>query len=160
MGHRQDFWEDVRSLALPWLHRWLSLIGAYAEGTVAPSSYALTAERGEETLERHLHEAGFVRNPLAAFKRREGDHESGSWVWRRSLLADRQIHVLLFPGSSPDETDVYAHRELSWITHPVSHYRRRHVDLAAGVRLARSLFRDHGIPFHVRDVEPADESPA
>lgn len=151
MGHLQDFWEAVRARTLPWLHRWLSLVGAYAEGDVAPSSYALTAELPEEALERRLHAAGFVRNPLAAFKRLDGDRETGSWVWRRSLLADRQLHVVLFPGPAPRETDVYAHRELSWITHPVAHYRQAGIDTEAGVRQARERFGAHDIPARIRD---------
>lgn len=158
MGHLQDGWEVVRSGTLPWLHAALSVVGAYAEGDVAPSSYALTAEIGVEELEHRLHHAGFVRNPVASFKRRGDGHESGSWVWRRSLLADEQLHVLLFPGPTADETDVYAHRERSWITHPVSHYRQAGVDPAAGVRRVRERFREAGIPFEVREVGEGSET--
>lgn len=153
MGHMQDGWETLRAGTLPWLHAGLSLVGAYAEGDVAPSSYALTAGLDVETLEHRLHHAGFVRNPMASMKRRGDGHESGSWVWRRSLFADRQVHVELFPGPVAGATDVYAHRERSWITHPVAHYRKRGVDPEAGVRRVRELFREAGIPFEVRDVD-------
>lgn len=150
MGHLQDWWEVLRAWTLPWLHRWLSTVGAYAEGEVRRSSYALTADLGVEALERRLHAAGFVRNPLAALKRRPNGHEVGSWVRRRSLFADRQLHVVLFPGPAPDETDVYAHEEPSWITHPIHHYRRRGLDVEAGVSRTRERFREAGIPFHHR----------
>lgn len=150
MGHLQDWWEVLRARTLPWLHRWLALVGAYAEGDVDRSSYALTAALGEEALERRLHAAGFVRNPVAALKRRPSDREAGSWAWRRTLLADRQLHVVLFPGPDPDETDVYAHEEPSWITHPIAHYRERGVDVEAGVDRTRERFEDAGIPYRYR----------
>lgn len=156
MGHLQDFWEGLRARTLPWLHRWLSLVGAYAEGEVAESSYALTAGLDPEPLERRLHDLGFVRNPLAAFERRPGGHEVGSWARRPSLLADRQLHVLLFPGPNPGETDVYAHVEASWITRPVAHYRQQGIDVVAGVREVRGLFREADIPVRTRADAPPD----
>lgn len=156
MGHLHDYWEALRARLLPVLHAWLSLVGAYAEGEVSRSSYALTAELDPERLERTLHDLGFVRNPLAAFKRRSDGHEVGSWVWRASLLADRQLHVQLFTGSTSGETDVYAHEEPSWITHPVAHYRAQGVDVVAGVRSVRARFRAAGVPRHVRRDAPPD----
>lgn len=156
MGHRHDWWEAVRSRTLPVLHRWLALVGAYATGDVAPASYALTAEREVEALEHELHTLGFVRNPLASFKRRGDHHEVGSWVRRPSLLADRQLHVVLFPVENPGATDVYAHVELSWITHPVGHYRGVGIDEIAGVRQVRATFREAGVPMRVRGDAPAD----
>ena len=35
MGHLHDWWEALRAGTLPWLHRWLALVGAYAEGEAA-----------------------------------------------------------------------------------------------------------------------------
>lgn len=160
MGHRHDWWEGLRSVTLPWLHRWLSLVGAYAEGEVAESSYALTAEVDAETLERRLHDLAFVRNPLASFKRRPGGHEVGSWVRRESLLADQQLHVQLFAGPTADETDVYAHQEASWIAHPVAHYRKQGIDVIAGVRGVRQQFREAGMPVTTRSDAPPDASDA
>lgn len=156
MGHRHDWWEVIRSRTLPWLHRWLAVVGAYAEGEVAHSSYALTAGRGVESLERDLHTLGFVRNPIASIKRRGEHYEAGSWVRRQSLLADRQLHIELFPVENPGGTDVYAHVELSWITHPLSHYRKEGIDVIAGVREVRHVFREAGIPMRVRSDAPAD----
>lgn len=156
MGHLHDWWEALRARTLPWLHRWLALVGAYAEGEVAPSSYALTAGLAPEALEVRLHELGFVRNPLAAFERRPGGHEVGSWARRESLLADRQLHVLLFRGPTPDETDVYAHEEASWITQPVAHYRQEAIDVVAGVRAVRALFAEAGLPVRTRADAPQD----
>lgn len=160
MGHRHDFWEGLRRRALPWLHRWLSLVGAYAEGTVAESSYALTAELGAEALERRLHDLGFVRNPLASLKRRPGGHEVGSWVHRESLLADQQLHVQLFARPGGTETEVYAHEERSWITHPVAHYRKAGIDVVAGVRRVRGKFAEAEIPVRTRPDAPPDASGA
>ena len=160
MGHLHDWWEALRAGTLPWLHRWLSLLGAYAEGRVAPSSYALTVELDPEALEARLHDLGFVRNPLAAFERRPGGHEVGSWARRESLLADRQLHVLLFDGANPGETDVYAHEEASWITHPVAHYRQEAIDVVAGVRAVRAAFREAGLPVRTRSDAPPDAGAA
>ena len=160
MGHLHDFWEGLRARTLPWLHRWLAVVGAYAEGEVAESSYALTAELDAEALERKLHRLGFVRNPLAAFERRPGGHEVGSWARRESLLADRQLHVLLFAGPTGAETDVYAHEEASWITRPVAHYHKEAIDVIAGVREVRRRFREAGIPVRTRTDAPPDASQA
>jgi len=62
--------------------------------------------------EQILWAEGFVRNPFACLKTRDGTPEVGSWVYRDSPLAPRQLHVMLFRGEG-EATDVYAHEEPS-----------------------------------------------
>lgn len=41
-------------------------------------------------------------------------------MYRTSLLGDRQIRVVLF-AHRPEQVDVYAHEEFSWLRHPLKH---------------------------------------
>lgn len=89
--------------------------------------------------ERLLWAEGFVRNPFSRVKTRGGDPEAGSWVYRESPLAERQLHVMLFPAEDGD-TDVYAHDELSSVNPFVGaeHFDGTGQDYERGVALARA----------------------
>ncbi|WP_254537240.1 hypothetical protein [Halomarina litorea] len=160
MGFREDFVNAVRRRVLPRLHYLFEgTFGGYAVSPTTEGEYALTAHCSEEELEAALRDIGFSRNPVAALKVRvDGNTSEGSWVWRRSLLADWQLHVVLH-ATDEGHVDVYAHWELSWVRHPYAHYAARAYDAERGVRLARTwlgayesgLFPD-GLPY---DVEAA-----
>lgn len=88
--------------------------------------------------ERRLWAEGFVRNPFARLKHRDGEPERGSWAYRESPLADRQLHLMLFPADGG--VDVYAHEELSCVNPRLG---AAHVDgvgqsVARGVERARA----------------------
>lgn len=94
-----------------------------------------------ERTERYLYREGFLRNPTARVKVRNGEPEDGSWVYRESPLAPRQLHLMLFERSDGN-TDVYAHEELSSV-HPLcglAHFSGDGQSVAAGVRRARQWF--------------------
>jgi len=84
-------------------------------------AYAGTIESedgdAEERFEEWLEASGYRRNAIAHLKYRERDgdreYEQGSWAYRRTPSADRQLHVRLFDGADPGTVDVYAHREAS-----------------------------------------------
>lgn len=107
---------------------------------VVHAEFAGTIARSLDETERWLHDIGFVRNPIARLKTRDGTPEAGSWVYRESPLARRQLHLMLFE-SEDGGIAVYAHEELSSV-HPLTgpgHFRGTGQSVGAGVRRARGL---------------------
>ncbi|MFB6087551.1 MAG: hypothetical protein ABEJ85_03430 [Haloarculaceae archaeon] len=117
---------------------------------IAPGEYAGRLDRSLADAETLLWAEGFVRNPLSRLKTRDGDAELGSWAYRESPLARRQVHVMLFPveggdtngGDDRSDTDavaVYAHEEASSVNPFVgaAHFDGAGQDVAAGVARAR-----------------------
>lgn len=115
-GPSAEFWERLRRRYLPTLDSLArSLDLGYAAYELDPREYAGTLEADPEAAERLLYRNGFRRNPFAAFKTLpDGRREYGSWSFRASLLARRQVHVMLFERRDGG-TDVYAHAEYSAI---------------------------------------------
>ena len=125
-GPEAEFWEFVRRTAIPLLDKaGRALDIGYAAYTVGYHEYAGSLDMGPEAAESFLYEHGFRRNPLSAYKTLpNGRKEQGSWVYRKNLLAKRQLHVMTF--DRPDGgTDLFAHWELSAInpTTALGHYR-------------------------------------
>ena len=108
---------------------------------VAPGEYAGVFPASLAETEATLYAAGFLRNPTARLKTRDGAPEDGSWVYRETPLAPRQLHLMLF--ERPDgHTDVYAHEELSSVNPlcAMSHFTGAGQSVADGVFRARELF--------------------
>lgn len=146
LGPENDFWEILRAILLPVLHRLAKRRGyGYAAGKLPREQKVGVLDLPPEEAENLLYSVGFLRNPLAAYKYTEdGRGEVGSWVRRDSLLARRQLHVTLFPESEGDGTVVYAHEEHNAMN-PLTayqHYRGRDIN----VRLARDRVRSL-VPF-------------
>ena len=94
---------------------------------VHDEGYAGTVSVPLADLESRLSDAGFAWDPVSLYHRtRVGTDTDGSWVFRSSPLADRQLHVVLF-AQSVDRTDVYAHEEYSWLRHPLKHARQEDI---------------------------------
>ncbi|MDS0475606.1 hypothetical protein [Natrinema sp. 1APR25-10V2] len=144
MSYTKDAVNAVRRSLLPDLHFLLrGTFGGYAISQTTADEYALTAYCSEEELEDVLERLGFSRNPIAALKvRMDGNTSEGSWVWRPSLFADEQLHVVLHDLENEPGVDVYAHWECSWIRHPYRHYVARGYDAEKGVALARQWLVD------------------
>jgi|AntDeeMinimDraft_5_1070356.scaffolds.fasta_scaffold03544_3 hypothetical protein len=109
VGPAGRWWEPVRRGAS-------RSLGAVLDERAGPrpiteGEYAGTYPSDRDAFERLLWAEGFVRNPFSRLKVREDGPEVGSWVTRDSPLADRQLHLMLFPGE--DGVDVYAHEEIS-----------------------------------------------
>lgn len=117
---------------------------------ITEGEYAGTLHRSLAETERLLWRYGFRRNPMSRLKTRDGTPEVGSWVYRTSPLADRQLHVMLFPGSRGG-VDIYAHTEPSSV-HPLvgnDHFTGQRQNVAAGVSETRDrlpLTIDRPIP--------------
>jgi len=136
MGPRSRWWEPLRRNAS-------RLTGVLVDDRAGPreiasGEYAGTLPLSPSAAERLLWNVGFRRNPLARLKTRDGRPERSSWVYRESPLADRQLHLMLFPG--PDGTvDIYAHEEPSSVNPLVGtdHFDGARQSVACGVERAR-----------------------
>lgn len=134
-GPESRWWEKVRRLVSRHAGRLDRQAGPRG---IAPGEFAGSLSRPPAATERLLYDRGFIRNPSARLKLREGAPEYGSWVYRDSPLAPRQLHLMLFEGDDGG-TDVYAHEELSSVN-PLcgaSHFSGDGQSVQAGVRRAR-----------------------
>lgn len=109
-GPSATWWEPLRRVAS-------RRLGAAFDTRLGPrpiadGEYAGSLHEPVDSVESRLWGAGFVRNPFARLKTRDGIPERSSWVYRDRPLARRQLHVMLFPGAD-GATDVYAHAEPS-----------------------------------------------
>lgn len=130
------WWEPVRRAAS-------RALGAALDRRAGPrpiteGEYAGTYQGDVDEFERRLWADGLVRNPFSRLKIRDGESELSSWVARDSPLADRQLHLMLFPGD--DGVDVYAHEELSSVNPLLgpAHFDGADQRVALGVEIARS----------------------
>ncbi|MBV0924870.1 hypothetical protein KTS45_11740 [Halomicroarcula limicola] len=126
------------------------LVNALGQPTtqVYPSGYVGTVERSIETLESALTDGGFTWDPVSMYHRSPtGSTADGSWVYRDSPLADRQLHVVLFSQSYNGWTDVYAHEEFSWLRHPIKHAKEERITREEGVAETRRWLDDAGIAY-------------
>lgn len=143
MGPRSRWWEPLRA-------RISRLAGAVFDDRAGPrpvteAEYAGTVRRSLDETEALLWARGFRRNPLSRLKTRDGDPEVGSWVFRAVPLAERQLHLILFPVESADggpgagAVDVYAHAEPSSVNPLVAaaHFDATGQNVAEGVEQAR-----------------------
>lgn len=148
-GASADYWERLRSWAIPHIHDILSRYGYWAEAPATHEEYVTTVRHDPEAVEVLLDEWGFYRNPVAGLKTNEhGDEEVGSWrrVYDLSGTPDPtgswQLHIRLFPGPTDDETDIYAHWERNWATHPIDHYN------SVGLSYSRAFTRTMAVVMH------------
>jgi len=88
---------------------------------VLPPERVGTIPQPIETVESVLRDGGFRWDPLSLYHYGpDGEDADGSWAYRPSQLADRQLHVVLITDGS-DATEVYAHDEFNCLRHPVKH---------------------------------------
>jgi hypothetical protein len=139
-GPAGTWWEPLRRWASVWLGEQFD--EQSGPRPITTGEYAGSLDRSIGETEALLWERGFIRNPFARLKTRNGTPEAGSWVYRERPLAPRQHHVMLFPAEGGG-TDVYAHAELSSV-HPclaTDHVESDGQSLAAGVEHARAVLR-------------------
>ncbi len=149
LGPAADFWEFARRLVLPLLDRLLRrrVPGQhYAAYTLSLDEVVGTIDATPEEVEQLLWDAGFRRMPLAALKDLpDGRVERGSWAYRDSLLASKQVHVMLF-SAGEGQTLVAAHQETNALSpfRALEHYRGIGYDVPAGEREVRRRL-DEGV---------------
>lgn len=149
-GPGARWWEPLRQRASHLLGR------RFDEGAgprpITDKEYAGTLPVPLSVAEELLYQRGFVRNPLARLKHRDGTPESGSWAYRDSPLATRQLHCMLFEEED-GQTAVYAHEEFSSV-HPLyapAHFAGRDQRTQMGIERAREQ-----LPLDSVSVEPAN----
>lgn len=121
--------------------------GLFGKYTLRPEERVGTVHKTPCEFQSDLRDMGFSREPVAALKYHEdGRKSAGSWAWRESRRANKQLHVTIFDNGD-GTTEINAHWEYSWITHPVAHYRGVDYDRAAGVQMMEERLFDHGVPF-------------
>lgn len=144
LGADDDWIESFRRTWYPRFHGTLARFGGFGVAVTPHHGYALTLDTDEETLEQELVAAGFIRNPVAAYKTHtDGRPSEGSWVLLReevpALPRDRQLHVTLFPSSSGSGIDLYAHEEYDWRVRPVAHLRSKDLNRTNAVEKVRRI---------------------
>jgi hypothetical protein len=126
---RLDF--RFRRAVGPWVDRAAQTVGEPIT-RVRAAGYAGTARCPVEDLEAELADLGFRWDPLALYHFTPvGTPADGSWVYRESPFADRQLHVVLF-AQERDRVDLYAHDEPNWLRHPIAHARQTDIDHERG----------------------------
>jgi len=149
LGPAADWWETLRRWLLPLLDRIARerLPGDhYASYELASREIVGVIDAPPERVEQLLWEAGARRMPLAALKRLpDGRVEIGSWAFRESPLARRQVHVMLF-ATAEGRTLVAAHEEASALNPWTAwdHYRGVGLSAEKGERAVRERL-DEGV---------------
>lgn len=92
-----------------------------------------------ESFEMLLWRKGFSRNFLSRLKMNDGWPDEGSYVFRKSPMAPRQLHIVFW--SSGEEVEIYAHEEYSSINplYVVKHLRKEGQDPEAGKEKAEEI---------------------
>lgn len=142
MGRPADAYNAFQRRIFPGIHGVLDVaVGGYALSDTPPEEYVGTLHCSESEVEELLDSLDFTRNLVASLKVRvDGNVSDGSWVYRESILADHQLHVILHQTETGVET--YAHWEYSSIRHPYRHYLARDYSAEKGVRIMQSVLEE------------------
>lgn len=144
-----DWMTRARRRVLPTVHRIKEPLGGFAQCTQHPAEYVGTVEGSIREFRSDLESMSFTPEPIASLKvHRDGRLSAGSWVRRRSPLADWQLHATLYRDGR-DAVEVFAHREYSWLRHPYRHYRGEGWDTDGGVERMRSLLETYDVAFRI-----------
>ena len=131
----------VRQTIGPWVNHLVTALGQ-PTCQVRPKEYVATVDCPIADLESKLLEDGFSWAPFSLYHRTpQGTRPDGSWTRRSSVLAERQLHVILF-AHAPETVHVYAHTEYNWLRHPLKHLRQVGIDRAAGAGQVRKWLEE------------------
>lgn len=135
---------QVRHWIGPRLTRLAHTLGQ-PEYQLRDTEYVGTVRKPLDELTKTLQDEGFEWDPLAWYHQPPvGSTPDGSWTYRESLLADRQLHTILI-AHSPGYIDVFAHEEYNWLRHPVKHLRQVGIKREAGSSWMRQWLEQHNI---------------
>ena len=134
----------VRQRLGPWITRLGQTLGQ-PEYRLRETEYVGTVQQPLDEFTETLQEHGFEWDPLAWYHQPPvGSEPNGSWSYRRTVLADRQLHVILI-AHSPKYIDVFAHEEYNWLRHPIKHLWQVGIDRKAGSSEMRRWLERHGM---------------
>lgn len=163
MGHNHDYWEGWRGWLIPKLGAVAQLIEDvtgghyYVRGETHNNQFVGRIPMSEEEFEKELHDLGFHRNPLSAWKTLNSTGETEEASFRKIGFEDSpkyQLHVVLYDGSNiqnaeTDHTYVYAHWEYRWDIHPIKHYRGENKSGSKGVQKMKNMLDAEGIVYEL-----------
>lgn len=136
----------VRQRVGPLLNQFIRSLGQPTTH-VYPAGYVGTVGLPIEEVEAELRAGEFSWDPLSMYHNTlEGNDADGSWAYRSSWLADRQLHVILFVQGSA-VTEVYAHDEFNWWRHPFKHIREENIRRTEGSKEMRRWLEVRGIEY-------------
>jgi len=140
---------DVRQRLAPVITRVAQTVGQ-PEYHLRDTEYVGTVCRPLDEFTETLQDHGFEWDPLAWYHQPPiGSEPNGSWTYRQTLLAERQIHVILV-AHSPEYIDVFAHEEYNWLRHPIDHLQQVGIERKAGSQKVRRWLRSHDIQIDTR----------
>lgn len=114
------------------------------------AEYVGTIQQPLDEFTETLREHGFEWDPLAWYHHPPvGSEPDGSWAYRPSPLADRQLHVILI-AHSPAYVDVFAHEEYNWLRHPLDHVKQIDIEREAGSAEIQRWIETQDIPIDER----------
>lgn len=135
----------------PWIDRFARAFGRPTT-RVYPAGYVETVRLPIEEVEAELRASQFAWDPLSMYHYTpEGNDTDGSWAYRSSWLADRQLHVVLFAEGS-GTTEIYAHDEFNWSRHPSKHVREVDIRRSEGSKTMRRWLESRGIEYERRSL--------
>ena len=136
----------ARRVAGPWIDGLARTLGQ-PSNRVRRAEYVGTVHLSVDELEAELRTGGFTWAPMSLYHRTpSGTSTDGSWTYRSSRFADRQLHVVLF-AQSPERVDVYAHSEYNWLRHPIGHVERRDIRREEGSEEMRRWLDARGLDY-------------
>ena len=141
----------IRQMVGPWINRISKVFGPKSYH-VRPTEYVGTVDLPIDDLEATLRDDGFTWAPFSVYHRTPmGTSTDGSWSYRSSWLADRQLHVILFT-QTPTRVDIYAHEEYNWLRHPIKHAKQVDIDRKEGAAQMRSWLNDLNIEYEHESI--------
>lgn len=134
----------VRSVVGPVVTRAARLLGQ-PEYQLRQTEYVGTVSLPMGELKSVLRDRGFDWGPISWYHQPSvGSDPDGSWTYRDSPFADRQLHAILI-HRAPDRIDVFAHEEYNWRRHPLRHWRQVGIDRAGGAETMQAWLTDQGV---------------
>lgn len=150
VNFQPDLLYRVRQRVGPWLTRLARTLGQ-PEYRIRQTEYVGTVRLPMEELIAKLRAGGFTWGPFSWYHQPPVEtNPNGSWTYRRSLLADRQLHVIL-TAQAREHIAVYAHEEYNWLRHPVKHGKQVGIDREKGARRMRRWLE-------AQELDTSDES--
>lgn len=136
----------IRQVLGPWINRFSRVLGPKSYH-IRRTEYVGTVDRPIDDLEAELRANGFTWAPFSLYHRTPMETSTdGSWSYRSSALADRQLHVVLFT-QTPERVDIYAHLEYNWLRHPIRHARQIDIRREEGARRMRRWLDAQGMEY-------------
>lgn len=144
VNFQPEFLYRVREHVGPWLTGLARTLGQ-PQYQIRRTEYVGTVRLPMDELVAELRAGGFAWGPISWYHQPPVETDpNGSWTYRRSWLADRQLHVIL-SAEAREHVAVYAHEEYNWLRHPVKHGKQVGIDRERGAAEMRRWLEAQGV---------------